>query len=99
MTPREYALVCFAEEAMEVAHAAMKVLRFTEHDSHTIGGPTNLDNLQKETNELFAMMDILDDFDIHLFADPMIIDRKKKRFEDYRAYSEKLGVIKDASAD
>ena len=97
MNPKEYALTCFAEEAMEVAHAAMKVLRFTENDSHTIGGPTNLENLQKEMNELFAMMEVLDGFDIHLCADERLIKQKRDRYSDYLDYSAKLGVVQNVS--
>lgn len=96
MTPREYMLLCFAEEAIEVAHAASKVMRFTEHDAHTIGGQTNIQKLQSEFSELMAMVELLEEHGIVLKPSRGTITRKKERYSEYEDYSTKLGVIEDA---
>lgn len=86
------------EECMECAHAASKMLRFTEHDSPVIGGETNFQNLMKEFNDLIAIKDLLAAEDLELVIDEKLIEIKKKRLGDYMHYSKLLGVI-DASPD
>lgn len=93
MNLKQYLLICLMEECNEVAHAASKMLRFTEHDSPVIGGITNCQNLQKEFNELLAVVDLLTKHSIHLHRDENIIAMKKKRLADYAHYSKLLGVI------
>ena len=48
MDELQYLLVVTAEEASEVSHATHKLIRFTPDDSHTPGGPTNRENLERK---------------------------------------------------
>lgn len=98
MNLKQYLLICLMEECNEVAHAASKMLRFTENDSPVIGGTTNIQNLQKEFNELLAVVELLESHNIMILRDADIIANKKKRLADYAHYSKLLGVI-DASID
>lgn len=98
MTPSQYIISVFIEECNEVAHAASKVNRFTPHDSHTIGGPTNLETLHSEWNDLLAMQEMLEEQGIILTRDPGRIARKKQRVLDYMNYSKQLGVVKDVQS-
>lgn len=93
MNRKEYLLICLMEGATEVAHAASKTLRFTPYDSHTIGGPTNLENLVKEVNELKAVIFMLEDEGIELPFDYAVTRKKIERMHDYMDYSQKLGVL------
>lgn len=93
MRTDEYLMVVLGEEAIEVAHASSKVLRFTPHDSHTIGGPTNLEHLVTEFNELLAVVEMLKEEGLDLKRDEDIIARKKQRVKDYLEYSKKIGVV------
>lgn len=93
MNYREYLFICMSEEAVEVSHAAHKVIRFTEHDSYEIGGPTNFETLNKEYNEFLAVVELMKANCIELKEDRGIIERKKARLKDYMAYSKMLGVV------
>jgi len=95
MDLKQYLIVCFMEECMETAHAASKVLRFTEDDSPVIGGITNYQNLCKEYSELLVTIEMLRDVGIRLEADPRVMEMKRKRIADYAHYSKLLGVIND----
>lgn len=88
-----YLLTCLEEEAIEVAHAVSKIIRFTTHDSHTIGGPTNLEKLQHEFNDLLALVEMLEEYEIYFVRNQEMIDAKKQRTLDYMDYSRKLGVV------
>ena len=83
MTETEYLCLTFMEEATEVAHAMSKVLRFTKHDSHTIGGPSNLDVLEKEFNELLALKAMLVEKGILIRNRPEIQAMKIDRVNSY----------------
>ena len=94
MDKKQYLLLVLSEEAVEVSHSAHKVLRFTEHDSHTIGGPTNIEKLETEYNDLLATVEALkEECGFVINADPDKIARKRQRIRDYFDYSVKLGVV------
>lgn len=95
MNLKQYLLVCFMEECIEVAHATSKLIRFTEHDSPVIGGITNSQNLVKEFNDLLALVDLLKEHGVILIRDESLIKLKRQRLEDYAHYSKLLGVIND----
>lgn len=97
MNLKQYLLICLMEECNEVAHAASKMLRFTENDSPVIGGITNLQNLQKEFNELIAVVELLETEGIMVLRDTNCIADKKRRLADYMHYSKLLGVIDDSN--
>jgi hypothetical protein len=94
---KQYLLTCFIEESVEVAHAASKVIRFTPDDSYVQGGPSNLDNLCKEFNELLALRDMLIEHGINISQDTRIQQMKRDRVMEYAKYSQMLGVIEDVS--
>ena len=95
MDSLQYLLVVTAEEAVEVSHATHKVLRFTPYDSHTPGGPTNLETLEKEVNDFYAMIEMLADRGIVINRRQELIDHKKTRVSEYMRYSQLLGVVKE----
>jgi hypothetical protein len=88
-----YLLLCLEEEAIEIAHAISKVIRFTPHDSHTIGGPTNIMKLQHEFNDMLAIVEMLEEHGFSFVRNQKAIDAKKQRTLDYMDYSRKLGVV------
>lgn len=55
----EYSLAIVAEEAAEVAQAAIKCMRFTTNHSQEEGGPTNLQHLLTELAQLQATVNSL----------------------------------------
>lgn len=93
MQAKEYLLIVFQEEAIEVAHGVSKVLRFTANHSFKEGGPTNLEDLNKEYNEMLAMVELLAAEGVCLQRDESIIARKKERVEHYLKHSMSLGVV------
>ena len=95
MDSLQYLLVVTAEEAVEVSHATHKVLRFTPYDSHTPGGPSNLETLEKEVNDFYAMLEMLADRGVVINRRQELIDCKKTRVSEYMRYSQLLGVVKE----
>ena len=99
MNSKQYLLTCFMEEAIEVAHAASKVLRFTEVDKHPLKEHSNIEELQKEWSELMALKELLQGHDIHLEENEEVKSQKKARFEQYLNYSKHIHVVIEENND
>ena len=99
MTPAQYLLSVLMEECNEVAHATSKINRFTVHDSHTPGGPTNLETLILEWNDLIAVKEMVEaELRIKIEANQERIAAKKQRVLEYMSYSRLLGVVTDVQS-
>jgi len=91
----EYLLTCFSEEAVEVAHAAHKVIRFTPEDHHPSKQNSNIQELAKEFNELLAVREMLINYGYDIPVVNEIKQAKKARLIEFAYYSKRLGVIED----
>lgn len=81
----KHLLACLAEEAGEVAQIVGKCLRFGMEDSHPKTG--NIPNhvlMYNEVNDLIAVAEMLG-----IMASTPLINKKKKRVEEYIKYAEK----------
>ncbi len=96
MNAQEYMLVALIEECNEIAQAASKCLRFGLKDHGPFSELNNLELLQLEVNDFYAIKDILEDqHNIMLFRDPKLIEKKKIRFEDFKKYATDRGCLND----
>ena len=93
MKTAEYLLLCLGEEGVEVSQAVSKILRFTPDDSASVHGPTNMERLIMEFNDMLAVVEMLEEHGVKVPRVQNLIDHKKDRLASYMRYSEMLGVI------
>lgn len=94
MNRTEHILITLMEECSEFAKDASKTARFTKDSDWD--GLTNAQKLQREFNDLLAMIDLLEDeLDIELFRDEALVQAKKEKFERMLLESKRLGTLTD----
>lgn len=96
MKKSDYYFMLLAEEAAEIAQAALKCVRFTPEYTHE--GLTNLERLRTEIADLMTILDLLELNGINVIGDDMkkfeaMMDYKIERLEIYTNISKQLGVI------
>lgn len=94
---RQYLLACIAEEANEIAQAAMKALRFGLDDTNPKTGKTNLTDIRTENIELQAVIGLLqgtyDTGQLPPIQVQKIKDEKIQRLLHWAGYSEEKGLL------
>lgn len=101
MSELEYLMICLGEEGTEVSQAASKIARFGLGNHYKETDPTNLDNFITEVNDVFAVVELLQEHanqfhcDLRLtnIRDQSLIDAKKQRLTKFIEYSKFRGVI------
>lgn len=94
MNRLEHLLTIFGEEGSEIAQETAKALRFGIHEQRDL--PTsNRDRMQKEFNDLLAMVEMLnkEDQSINLHRDDSMIYAKILKVETYLDYSKECGTL------
>lgn len=92
MNRTEHVLITLMEECSEFAKDASKTARFTKDSDWD--GLTNTEKLQREFNDLLAMIDLLEDeLDISLHRDETLVQAKKDKFERMLLESKELGTL------
>ena len=95
MTKNEYLLICLVEECGEVVQAATKALRFGLEDINPCTGETNKSAIQKELNDIAAIVTMLrrdNIIDDNFTKSPT---EKIKKVEKWMQYSKDKNVIKE----
>jgi len=92
LTRQEYLLNCLQEEAIEIAHAASKCIRFTPLDGHHSKTSTNIEDLEREIRDFMTVLNMLED-ELKLEIDISICKDKIARVEHFMDYSRNLGVL------
>lgn len=94
MNRLEHILFCISEECNEVGQRASKAARFTMEEKQAGQGMNNGQRLVQEFNDLYAMMELLQEGgQIRKIIDRKMIDEKKKKFEKYLKYSHEQGTF------
>lgn len=91
MNRQEHLLVILMEECNELAKDAAKALRFTPDSNYD--GITNREKLQREYNDVLAVVEMLYDEGINMYDDPELIEAKQKKVERFLIDSKKLGTL------
>ena len=99
MNRQEHLFTILAEEAAEIAQDVSKLLRFGVLEGRDIGSLTNARRLEIEVNQLYAMVDMINQdpkipfkFDV----DEQVIIDKKANVEKYLLYSAECGTLQDS---
>ena len=95
MNRQEHLLTILIEECAEVQKAATKALRFGLRDIKPDGNETNEDDISRELNDVYAMVEMLNYDGLQLHPDVGLRAEKKNRVEKYLLYSEKRGTLDD----
>lgn len=93
MNKVDYLLVCLMEECAEVQHACAKALRFGLDDHHPSKGMSNVEDLMKELDDVYAIVALLQDEGIELDGSLGRIIEKKAKVSAYMKYSEERGKL------
>lgn len=90
-------LLCkLAEEASEVAKIALKTQQFGLYEKRPGQPYSNLERTHQEINELFAIIEMLnDEFEFGFRRDADLIHIKKARVNEYAQYSINLGQTEE----
>lgn len=98
MNREQYLLTKLAEECTEIAQDALKTQQFGFESYNPDTGITNTEYLTNELNDLFAILEMLDELGSFKFvACPSAISDKKAKVNKYLELSRKLGKVeKDA---
>lgn len=97
MNAEQYLLNGVAEECAEIAHIASKSIRFGLDSSHPApGSPQNLELLNKEINDLYAIVEMLQSMGVQIgFRDPAHVMNKKARVRFYSQESIQSGRLQE----
>lgn len=105
MDTTEHLLTCLAEECGEVAKEVHKALRFGLDDKLTrdpdgprgTEGPTNLEKIASELNDLLGVVRLLEDERIlpPLWCDTEQQIRKTHKVRKFMRYAAKVGALKE----
>lgn len=98
MNKTEHLLVCLAEECSEVIKDVSKSLRFGLEDRNVLDptGPTNLERLVAELNDLSALVGLLKEEGIlpQNWINPDAQSQKRLKVKKFMRYARKVGSLK-----
>lgn len=94
MNRLQYLLIKLAEEGAEVSQIALKTAQFGLYEQHPNLEETNLERIQKELNDLFGIVEMLNtEFGCNLFENSILVKEKIHKVNHYAKYSEELGLL------
>lgn len=93
MNRTEMLLVIMSEECAEIQQDIAKALRFGLEGSKGAKG-TNKERIEKEFNQLLAVVEMLEEEGIRLNSDADERYRKKRKIEEYMERSKELGTLR-----
>lgn len=93
MNKTDYLLTCLAEESGEIIQAVGKALRFGLEDGYPETERTNRTDLQAELNDLFAVVELLQDQKDLVGLDRAVINAKKAKVLHWMKYSTERGRL------
>ena len=97
MNTTEHLLTCLAEECAELQQAIFKALRFGLQDRHPGSNTTNAQDIAKESIEVLAVIELLQEQGI--ISKPRetkaMIDAKRTRVNKYMKYAKTTGALVD----
>ena len=95
MTNLDHLLVCLIEECSEIIKDASKALRFGLQDfnPNDLEQKTNLSRIRTELNDLYGVIELLNEHHLELDIDRELIDNKKEKVKEYMKYAEERGRL------
>lgn len=99
MNREQYLLTKLAEECNEIAQDALKTQQFGFHSYNPDTGINNTQYLTNELNDLFAILEMLEESGYFMFMPcPNAISEKKEKVEKYLKLSQNLGKVDSKDA-
>ena len=95
MTKTQYLLCKLAEEASEVAKAALKAQQFGLEEVYPKTGQSNAERITEELNDLMGILVMLADDNYKYVEDCGAIEEKIDKVEHYLKYSQSIGEVQD----
>ena len=90
----QFLLTKLAEEASEVSKIALKTQQFGPSERMPGQDLTNVERTHQELNDLFAIVDMLnEEFGFEFSIDGRHIHDKKKKVNHFYEYSKSLGTV------
>lgn len=84
-----------AEECNEVGQECSKIMQFGMDEVYTPIGISNRDRLRGELQDLFAIVQILnEEFDLGFVPSPEAVQVKRAKFMHYAQYSQEIGTLR-----
>jgi len=80
---QEYLLICLMEECGEIIQAASKALRFGLDNNYPGTDRTNVGDISKEFNDLYAVRIMLSREDVHIRYDDRAVLEKIRTIEEF----------------
>ncbi len=92
MDREQHLLLKLMEECSELAQDAAKAIQFGAHKQCPVG-ISNHAHMQREFNDVLAIIDMLNDDGMDLHRDPKLICEKINKIEKYALRSEECGQL------
>ena len=99
MNRLEHLLTIAMEECAEIQQAVAKSLRFGLGDTGPEGPRTNEQQIQREFNDLLAVVRMLRNSGLELHEDQRLIQAKVSKVEHYLLYSKQRGTLEGEESD
>lgn len=94
MNAQEYLLTALSEELIESAHRVSKALRFGLTEVQPGQSLNNSQRIDLEINDIYAVLDILEERGINLGSyNPALVEAKKAKVRKYMEYSREAGAL------
>lgn len=100
MNRQEHLLTILGEECSELHQAISKILRFGINSNYD-NGVNNLDQMQKEFNDVLAMVEMVNDEFLRtkspniIYFNRALTEAKTEKVEKYLLYSKECGTLND----
>lgn len=95
MNLQQLLLLKLAEECNEVAQECSKIMQFGMDEVYAPIGVSNRDRLRGELQDLFAIVQILnEEFDLGFVPSPEAVEVKRAKVMHYAQYSKEIGTLK-----
>jgi len=97
MNTTEHLLTCLAEECAELQQAISKALRFGLQDRYPGSNTTNAQDIAKESIEVLALIELLQEQGIILKprGTKDMVNAKRNRVNEYMKYAKTTGALVD----
>lgn len=92
MNREQHLLTILMEECCELAQDTAKAKRFGINEQRDLS-TSNAERMQKEYNDVLAVVDMLNDEGMDLHRSPKLIREKRAKVEHYLVYSHQCGTL------
>lgn len=91
----DHLLVCLIEECSEIIKDTSKALRFGLQDFNQkdLEQKTSLSRIRTELNDLYGVIELLNEHNLELDLDRELINNKKDKVRKYMEYAKERGRI------